>query len=81
MSKIFKISKLEASNKKIRFVGKNGWVFAQFYGSYYGSCARRIWAEVPKLHLIDGTPMIDHLKAKGIGTYARFENHLKHQIN
>ena len=76
-AKIFKIDAINSKDKKIRFVGKNGWVFAQFYGSYYGSCARRIWAEVPKLHLIDGTPMIDHLKRKGIGTYAKFENHLK----
>ena len=76
-AKIFKLDAINSKDKKIRFVGKNGWVFAQFYGSYYGSCARRIWVEVPKLHLIDGTPMIDHLKRKGIGTYAKFESHLK----
>lgn len=38
--------------KDIRFhFGKNGWVFPQFYGDYYGNCVVVMWREVKKLKL------------------------------
>ena len=75
-AKIFKLP-LKQITKQIRFVGKNGWVFAQFYGSWYKSCAKRMWVEVPLLKLVNGTPLLDHMKSKGIGTYEQFETYLK----
>ena len=32
--------------KKIRFFAKNNWTFAQFYGDYFGSCAKMLWENV-----------------------------------
>lgn len=72
--------------KPIRFEAKNGWVFALFYGSYWRSCARKIWDKIcsqkdlilgknntddPDIHLKD------HLYSKGIRTQEDFAEHLK----
>ena len=62
---------------KIRFVAKNGWTFAQFYGSWHVPCAMGIWDEVPKLKLGDGAPMADHLAEKGIRRIDTFTEHLR----
>ena len=64
-------------DKWIRFHSKNGWVFPQFYTSYYVSCARNLWPIVPTLTTTDGQNLLEHLKSKGIETYAKFEAHLK----
>ncbi len=67
----------EDTIEKIRYRAKNGWVFAQFYGSYYLSCARALWEVLPELVLRDGTPMIDHLAGEGIRRVDAFIEHLK----
>jgi DNA polymerase I-like protein with 3'-5' exonuclease and polymerase domains len=54
-------------NKLARHVAKNKFVFPQFYGDFYVSCARHIWEEMDKLGLkVDGKPMVEHLRANGI---------------
>jgi uracil-DNA glycosylase family 4 len=66
--------------KKLRFNTKNGFVFPEFYGSYYKNTAKNLWAESIKLALDDGTPVKDHLENVGIiknGNYFDFENHVK----
>lgn len=55
-------------NKSIRHVAKNKYVFPQFYGDFYVSCARSIWESIERDGLIlnDGTPLYDHVRASGI---------------
>jgi len=65
------------SGKAVRFTGKNGWVFAQFYGSYFVSCARNIWQVVPELMVHEGLSMADHLDSVGLGTHSKLEAHFK----
>lgn len=74
----FMLSKEEMTNpvdeadgkrmKLIRYFGKNQFVFPQFYGDFYASCAKSLWdsAIQNKLTLRDGTLIIDHLASKGI---------------
>ena len=50
----------------LRQGAKNGFVFPEFYGDYYGNCAPSLlkWAE--GAHLKDGTPALVHLERKGL---------------
>lgn len=86
---IFMCEKDQVS-KDMRFVAKNSFVFAEFYGSVYQQCAVNLWGEIErgKLTLADGTPIQKHLKQKGIKDrgdcsfdsqpkQATFEAHLK----
>ena len=52
----------ERVSKKIRFYAKNGWVFPQFYGDWYQSCARGLWENCLDLETEDGIPIREHLK-------------------
>lgn len=47
---------------------KNKFVFPQFYGDWWMSCALALWTAIEryKLKTEDGTPLYDHLKSKGI---------------
>jgi DNA polymerase-1 len=67
--------------KDIRFHAKNGMVFALFYGSYYRSIARTLFALLKELTTGECT-LFEHLRSKGIirslSTAADdFENHVK----
>ena len=57
-------------DKKERYIGKNGLVFPEFYGSYYVDIAKEVWIVLPESTL-------DHLKSKGIVSYEDFENHVQ----
>jgi len=74
---IWKIPKDQVT-KEIRFYAKNIWVFAEFYGSYYVTCARNLW-DVVLIHLNlktqDGTPLRNHLRSQGIKKFSQFESH------
>ena len=65
--------------KMIRSYSKNGFVFPEFYGSYYVNCARDLWKCVTEYNLktTSGIYLRDHVKTVGIGTYEKFEDHLK----
>jgi len=54
--------------KPVRQQTKGLFVFAQFYGDYYISCARSLWDCMVqhKLTSSDGTPMRDYVKSMGI---------------
>lgn len=52
--------------KDLRQIGKSSFVFPQFYGDWYKSCAEAIWADIQKLHMVDGTPALIQLQDKGI---------------
>ena len=59
---------IDKVTKNIRYGAKNKFVFPQFYGSYYVDCAINLWEWIfeADLKLDDGTPLIKHLKKKGI---------------
>lgn len=76
--------------KVARAAAKSYFVFAQFYGDWFIDCARRLWEAIPKDKLVtaSGTPMLDHLKSKGVThlgaldpkmepTRGSFEGHIK----
>ena len=54
--------------KMTRYCGKNMFVFPQFYGDWYLSCAHGLWEAITKMDLVtaDGIPIMEHLKNKGI---------------
>jgi len=60
--------KQEQVGKKIRYCGKNMFVFPQFYGDWYIDCARSLWEAIGNMHLVteDGIPLKEHLQNKGI---------------
>ncbi len=65
--------------KMIRYVGKNRFVFPEFYGNYYINCAQDLWNAIPELNLVraDGTPLLDHLRSKGIRRLGKCDPELK----
>lgn len=80
------IDKHDDGESVLRQGGKNGFVFPEFYGDYYGNCAPTLlkWAEIAKLK--NGTPALEHLASKElirlnkkgqIINSERFINHLK----
>ena len=57
--------KPEQVSKEARFEAKNKFVFAQFYGDYYVSCAKNLWERMDHLK-VGEVPMKKWLKKKGI---------------
>jgi len=88
---IFLLDKLDKSipeHKYLRNAAKNGFVFPEFYGDYFGNCAENLacqWGKLPKgkWKLNQGTPMpsgitlSDHLISKGIKSFDEFAEHIK----
>lgn len=73
---IWKLPEKEVS-KPIRFYAKNNWVFPQFYGDWYKSCARSLWENCLSLEINSGMKLKDHLKEVRLHIYPRFEQHCK----
>jgi len=87
---IFMISHFNPSNpehKTLRFTAKNGFVFPQFYGDWYKTCALYMatltqlprkgkWKNGQGIPLGKGT-LSDHLIAKGVTSINDFINHIK----
>jgi hypothetical protein len=73
--------KLEQSQvtKQSRYCAKNKFVFPQFYGDWYKSCAASLWSAIDEMELqtSNGMPMREHLKFQGISNYNRFEDHIR----
>ncbi|MFW6352172.1 MAG: DNA polymerase, partial [Bacteroidota bacterium] len=65
--------------KLIRYSGKNGFVFPQFYGDFYRNNAKAMWHNIDSLdlHRADGTDLKTHLRSHGIKNYLDFEEHIK----
>lgn len=73
--------------KRLRQGAKNGFVFPQFYGDYYGNNARSLceWADLPKgswaardgIELPDGIKIAAHLKQHGLNSFDQFLEHMK----
>ena len=71
----------ERVEKKIRFYAKNCFVFPEFYGDYYGNCAKALWENCQLLKTTDGVVLKDHLKSIGVigalSPFKDFEEHVK----
>lgn len=82
-SKLFFLSNEEVmENKKtVRHFAKNMFVFPQFYGDYYESCAKSMWEAADETVLKSGIPLIQHLEDNGIRDYFDFEDHVKAEEN
>ena len=74
---IYKLSKKEMKSKgkkdakrikKIRYCGKNKFVFPQFYGDWYMSCAKSLWEAIETMNLCtrDGHDLYSNLEAAGV---------------
>jgi DNA polymerase-1 len=65
---LFKLNESEVS-KEIRQATKGGFVFPQFYGSYYVECAKNLYDTVGQqgLCLADGSSLADHMEKVGLG--------------
>lgn len=55
-------------SKEARYGAKNKFVFPQFYGDFYVTCAKALWEWIAggKLTNGEGTPLYEHLKDHGI---------------
>ena len=59
--------KPEQVSKKLRYCGKNMFVFPQFYGDFYLNNAKALWESIDVMqHEVDGVPMKEHLRQNGI---------------
>jgi len=88
---IFMLDEMDRSlpaHKTLRNAAKNGFIFPQFYGDYYGNNAKSLadWATLPQegrwkkgsgIQLPDGTHISDHFRGKGITSFNSFLDHLQ----
>jgi len=61
-------NKVGGMGKRIRFGGKNSFIFPQFYGDFYKTCAASLWAYAnrDKLTTASGSTLIENLHEQGI---------------
>jgi len=55
--------------KKLRYIAKNRFVFPQFYGDWFLSCAQRMWNAISDKNqgkTVSGVSVIEHLRKRGI---------------
>jgi DNA polymerase-1 len=66
-------------SKEARYGAKNKFVFPEFYGDFYASCARALWdwIEKGKLKGPGDVPLFDHLKQQGIQRLGACDPELK----
>jgi DNA polymerase-1 len=87
---LFLLDKLDKSlpeHSNLRYIAKNGFVFPEFYGSYWKNVADQIacnhgklgygkWLPNQGIAMPEGT-LSDHFLSKGIKTLTMFEEHVK----
>jgi DNA polymerase I len=68
----------DGNGRQTRYVGKNGFVFAEFYGSYYIQRAPALWDYISILDLktTAGLSLHQHLASKGIKTLGKCDPEL-----
>jgi DNA polymerase-1 len=87
---LFKVKNFDKHIKehyRLRQATKNGFIFPEFYGDYYKHCSGNLlcnWGKLPqgRFHSGQGIPMpegtlADHLISVGLGSFLKFEKHLK----
>jgi uracil-DNA glycosylase family 4 len=67
---IYLLDKYTEDKKYLRYAAKNRFVFPQFYGDYWGNCAKGLWEMMQPED-------IQNLKEKGIKSYQTFERHIE----
>jgi DNA polymerase-1 len=69
--------------KNIRFCGKNMFVFPEFYGDWWYSCAPSLWSAIDQnnLHTRKGLSLKEHLASKGINTLGVLDMKAKQSPN
>lgn len=71
----------ETVTSEIRSITKNQFVFPEFYGSYYVSCAKGFWENCKHMLTGDQINVFQHLVNIGVmrklSDYDGFENHIK----
>lgn len=77
---IFKLPANEIT-KQIRHIGKNDFVFPQFYGDYFVPCAKAAWEDCAGLKTVSGVPVKRHLKSVDLGTLEKFTKNMKNVEN
>ena len=65
--------------KQIRYSAKNQFVFPEFYGDYWGQCAKGLWGSASKLMTKDDELLKHHLYDQGLKNYKYFESHVKEE--
>jgi len=60
------LNKHHSGEAQLRQGAKNGFVFPQFYGDYYGNCVPNLLKWAKDATLEDGTPALVHLNDKGL---------------
>lgn len=75
---LFRLGKPQVA-KEIRHLAKNGYVFPEFYGSYFEQVAPNIWDAIKEreLKLTDGTLLMDHLRKNDLCTLRQFTNYIQ----
>lgn len=80
--------KKDSQHYELRQAAKNGFVFPQFYGDYFGNCAISMactWGKLPQNGKwsvgqgieLNGGHLADHLIKKGITSLSTFSKHLE----
>lgn len=64
-------------NKNLRYYAKNGFVFPEFYGAWYGSISRNIEENCFDLEIESGLTVKQHLKSQGIVTSKDWKAHIQ----
>jgi len=67
---IYLLEKYTEEKKYLRYAAKNRFVFPEFYGDYWGNCAKGLWEMMQPED-------IQNLKNKGIKSFQKFENHIE----
>lgn len=69
----------EMPGKLVRYCGKNQFVFPEFYGDWYESCAKALWASVDAMHLktANGVTVRNHLNTIRMDTLPKFIDHIQ----
>jgi len=69
----------EQIGKMVRYVGKNSFTFAEFYGSYYANIGPSMWEAIAEYDLKteDGISLYDHLRKVKIKTIDQFTDHIE----
>ena len=77
-SKCFDLD-IDQVTKDTRYVGKNGFVFPELYGSWNEPVARNMMSEIKNLKLktVDGVGLKTHLKSRGLDNIYAFIKHIK----
>jgi DNA polymerase I-like protein with 3'-5' exonuclease and polymerase domains len=69
----------EQITKKIRYYAKNQFVFPEFYGDYWGQCAKGLWAAAQIEETNSGLLLKYWLEDVGIKNYKAFESHVREE--